>query len=98
MESLTLELHLCFFYNLYSVNVAKRLNDDSFGLVFGINTLLALIFQSTLTLVVISESGFGLGPREQFVVYSAYFGVLACVYGATGVVQIVSELIQRRRQ
>lgn len=78
------------------MNVAKRLSDDSFGLVFGINTLLALVFQAILTLVVISESGFALGPRDQFVVYSGYFVVLAFVYGATGVVQIVYGIIQRR--
>lgn len=77
------------------MNVAKRLSDDSFGLVFGINTLLALVFQAILTLVVISESGFALGARDQFVVYSGYFVVLAFVYGATGVVQIVYGIIQR---
>lgn len=74
---------------MLSVNVAKRLSDDSFGLVFGINTLLALVFQSILTLVVISESGLALGARSQFVVYSGYFMVLALVYGTTGAVQAV---------
>lgn len=81
-----------------SVNVAKRLSDDSFGLVFGINTLAALVFQSVLTLVVISESGLALGARDQFVVYSGYFVVLAFVYGASGVVMEVYRCVVNRRK
>lgn len=81
-----------------SVNVAKRLNDDSFGLVFGINTLAALVFQSVLTLIVISEGGFALGARDQFVVYSAYFVVLAFVYGTTGLLMSVFRCVANHRK
>lgn len=69
-----------------SVNVAKKLLEDSFALIFGMNTLLALMFQAILTVAVISESGFELKAREQFVVYGSYFIALAVIYGITSVV------------
>lgn len=69
--------------------MAKRLKDDTFGLVFGINTLLALIGQTVLTVIVISNKGFALGPRDQFKVNSGYFAVLGVCYAITGVIQLI---------
>ncbi|KAI8129812.1 Folate transporter 1 [Lucilia cuprina] len=60
--------------------VARYLEEDSFGLVFGINTTVALVFQTILTLVVISESGFALSPKGQFTVYAFYFIVVGILY------------------
>lgn len=77
---------------IYSATVAKRLNEDSFALIFGINTLFALIFQSILTLVVVSESGLGLNTRDQFVVFGGYFVVLGCIYGVAGVVSQIYKM------
>lgn len=47
---------------------------------FGINTTMALIFQTILTLVVISETGFALSPKGQFTVYAFYFIVVGILY------------------
>lgn len=69
--------------------MAKRLKDDSFGLVFGLNTMLALVIQTILTVIVISEDGFALEPRDQFKVNSGYFAVLGICYALTGAVQII---------
>ncbi|KAH8420893.1 hypothetical protein KR222_008440 [Zaprionus bogoriensis] len=63
-----------------SAEVARNLQEDSFGLVFGINTLLALIFQSLLTIIVISETGFALNPVDQYTVYAFYFIAVAVIY------------------
>ncbi|KAM8705827.1 hypothetical protein ACLKA7_010167 [Drosophila subpalustris] len=63
-----------------SAEVARNLQEDSFGLVFGINTLLALVFQSLLTVVVISETGFALNPIGQYTVYAFYFIAVAIIY------------------
>lgn len=76
--------------------MAKRLKDDSFGLVFGINTMMALTFQTILTVIVISEDGFAMGPRDQFKVNSGYFVVLGICYAATGLVQLVYRRRCRR--
>ncbi|XP_055536529.1 reduced folate transporter-like isoform X3 [Wyeomyia smithii] len=69
-----------FMITMASATVAKYLEEDSFGLIFGINTFIALAFQSILTVVVISESGLMLSPRDQFKVYGGYFLALALVY------------------
>lgn len=58
---------------LYSAEVAKHLVEDSFGLIFGINTLLALTMQTILTFTVVSEGGFGLDIVGQFIVYGCLF-------------------------
>lgn len=73
--------------------MAKRLNDDCFGLVFGLNTLMALIFQTFLTQVVVT--GLALGAIDSYTIYSAYFAVLGAVYGVAGVVQLFYPLPEK---
>lgn len=75
------------FYVLYSftitvasAEVAKHLEADSYGLVFGINTLAALVMQSVLTLAVVAEGGLALSVVGQFAVLSGYFFVLGGVF------------------
>lgn len=63
-----------------SAIVAENLLDDSFGLIFGINTLAALVLQTILTLVVVTDTGYGLKPREQFFIYGCYFIAVAIMY------------------
>ncbi|EDW67205.1 thiamine transporter 1 [Drosophila virilis] len=63
-----------------SAEVARNLQEDSFGLVFGINTLLALVFQSLLTIIVVSETGFELDAVGQYTVYAFYFIAVAIIY------------------
>ena len=45
--------------------MAKGLNQESYGLVFGINTFMALLFQTILTLIVADNVGLALGPSDQ---------------------------------
>ncbi|XP_055630800.1 thiamine transporter 1-like [Toxorhynchites rutilus septentrionalis] len=84
-----------FMITMASATVAKYLEEDSFGLIFGINTFAALAFQSILTVVVISESGLMLSPRGQFKVYGGYFLALALVYLIPAV---ASSIIHCRRR
>jgi solute carrier family 19 (thiamine transporter), member 2/3 len=83
-----------FMITIASASVAEQLADDSFALIFGINTLLALIFQTTLTIVVIQW--LGLGKRDQFLVYGFYFVGLSAVYFVFSLVQLL--LCRRREQ
>lgn len=53
------------FYN--SSEVAKGLKQESYGLVFGINTFLALLFQTILTLIVADSAGLALSPPDQVI-------------------------------
>lgn len=56
------------------------MEDDSFGLVFGINTLVALILQTILTVTVVSDEGLSLTVFQQYTVYAVYFFVLSAIY------------------
>ncbi|EDW04190.1 thiamine transporter 2 [Drosophila grimshawi] len=60
--------------------IAKNLVDDSFGLVFGINMLVALGLQTILTVVVVTDTGYGLPPKDQYIVYGSYFLCLAAIF------------------
>ncbi|KAH8358631.1 hypothetical protein KR093_001490 [Drosophila rubida] len=64
-----------------SAELASSLLEDSFALIFGINTLVALALQTLLTLVVVSEgSGLNLNTFQQFSVYAFYFVIFGIVY------------------
>ena len=49
-----------------------NINPDSYGLIFGINRFMALVFQTILTLVITDEGGFALSERSQFLAYGSY--------------------------
>ena len=72
--------------------VAQQLADDSFALIFGINQLVALIFQSALTLVIMTW--LNLHIRLQFLIFGCYFIGLAVVYLITSIVKLI---LGRRR-
>ncbi|XP_054273212.1 thiamine transporter 1-like isoform X2 [Macrosteles quadrilineatus] len=58
--------------------VAKHINRDSYGLIFGSTTFIALLLQTCLTYIV--NKVFRLSPRQQFVVYAGYFAVLGLCF------------------
>lgn len=73
-----------------SAELASSLLEDSFALIFGINTLAALAIQTLLTIVVVSESGgLNLTEFEQFTVYAFYFIVIGTVYFVAVIVECV---------
>jgi solute carrier family 19 (thiamine transporter), member 2/3 len=49
----------------HSSEVAKGLKQEAYGLVFGINTFMALAFQTILTLIVADNVGLALEPQDQ---------------------------------
>lgn len=62
-----------------ATEIATNLAEDTFGLIFGFNTLIALVVQTTITLSVVS-SGFKLSPMGQYQVYGYFYIALATVY------------------
>lgn len=76
-----------FMITIASATVAQHLADDSFALIFGINTFFALIFQSVLTVLVISW--LELNTRDQFLVYGFYFVALSLIYLVTSLVKLL---------
>lgn len=62
-----------FMITIASAEVAKHILEDSYGLVFGLNTLIALIVQTLITtLLVTGGVGWALAPRDQFLAYGIY--------------------------
>ncbi|KIH55044.1 reduced folate carrier [Ancylostoma duodenale] len=61
-------------------NLADSLETASYGLVFGLNTFIALVLQSILTLVVTSSFGLALSIRPQFEVYSGCHFVVTAIF------------------
>ena len=59
------KIYFNYFHN--SSEVAKGLKQESYGLVFGINTFLALFFQTILTLIVADSAGLALSPPDQVI-------------------------------
>ncbi|XP_016950075.1 thiamine transporter 1 [Drosophila biarmipes] len=70
-----------------SAEVARNLQEESYGLVFGVNTFVALVFQSLLTMIVVTDTGFELDAVGQYTVYAFYFI-------AVGVLYLVSVLVE----
>nr|CAH7712946.1 unnamed protein product [Callosobruchus chinensis] len=72
-----------FMITVTSSEVAKQIKDESYGLVFGVNTFTALTVQTILTAVVVMKGvGLALAPRDQYFVYG-------CVHICTAVIFIV---------
>lgn len=68
-----------FCITICATEIAKNLCDDAYGLVFGFNTLVALIVQTAVTLSVVSN-GLMLSPSGQFQVYGYFYLVLGVFY------------------
>jgi thiamine transporter 2/3 len=81
------QLILLLFHLFVSSEVAQRISEDSYGLIFGINTFLALLVQTILTLIVADDVGLSLDERSQFVVYGGYHGALAGIFLVITIVQ-----------
>lgn len=62
-----------------ATEIARNLAEDTFGLVFGFNTLVALTVQTIVTLSVVS-SGFKLPISGQYQVYGYFYVALAVCY------------------
>ncbi|XP_011497226.1 PREDICTED: thiamine transporter 1-like [Ceratosolen solmsi marchali] len=63
-----------------SFEVVQHLSEDSYGLIFGINTFFALSLQSVLTFIIINKSSLILDIRFQYLVYAVYFIILGIIF------------------
>lgn len=61
-----------FMITIASSEIAEFIDEDSYGLVFGFNTLVATTLQTIATIGFVSDVGFGLTPRKQYIFF-AYF-------------------------
>jgi len=71
--------------------VATRISNESYGLIFGINTFIAVLVQTLLTIAVTGEDGLALNERNQFKVYGLYNLVLALIFVGGAVMTLISR-------
>lgn len=69
-----------FLITISGAEIAKNLVEDSFGLVFGINTLLGVAAQSLITFIVTSGQVFVLTIFQQYFIYGILFIILGFIY------------------
>uniref|UniRef100_A0A336LUE0 CSON004782 protein n=1 Tax=Culicoides sonorensis TaxID=179676 RepID=A0A336LUE0_CULSO len=80
-----------FTITICSAALARKLEDDSFGLIFGINTFIALVMQSLLTVIVVSGNVLVLDAIQQFYVYAGFYIVFALLYACYHIYSICKK-------
>ncbi|CAG5097559.1 Similar to Slc19a2: Thiamine transporter 1 (Mus musculus) [Cotesia congregata] len=80
-----------------SFEVASKISEDSFGLIFGINVFLGLTFQSLLTYIVTSGNVKKFHIRTQFTIYAGYFAVLALIFALISVFTIIKAYKKKEK-
>nr|XP_040037538.1 thiamine transporter 1 [Gasterosteus aculeatus aculeatus] len=78
--------------------IAASLNMQRYALVFGVNTFLALLLQSLLTVVVVDSAGLGLDVFTQFLIYGGYFVVISVVFLLAGLYKLASRRRSKQQQ
>jgi thiamine transporter 2/3 len=74
-----------FMVTIASAQIAKAIDEDSYGLIFGINTFFSLVSNSILTALVATEGiGFALDPRDQYIVYGSYHLGISLIFIVIG--------------
>lgn len=87
-----------FTITLASAEVAKQLDEDCFGLIFGFNTFLALALQTILTFLFVSGSVFQCDIFQQFLAYCIFFVVLGVIYTGALSYDIFQSLMLKKQQ
>ncbi|XP_058468383.1 thiamine transporter 1 [Solea solea] len=71
--------------------IAASLSMQRYALVFGVNTFIALLLQTLLTLVVVDSAGLGLDVFTQFLIYAGYFAVISAVFFLAWLFKLASK-------
>uniref|UniRef100_A0A8C0R3L3 Thiamine transporter 2-like n=1 Tax=Canis lupus dingo TaxID=286419 RepID=A0A8C0R3L3_CANLU len=65
---------------LITIAIAVNLSVERYALVFGINTFIALVIQTVITVAVVDNQGLGLPVSIQFLIYGSYFSIIAGIF------------------
>uniref|UniRef100_H0W8P1 Solute carrier family 19 member 1 n=1 Tax=Cavia porcellus TaxID=10141 RepID=H0W8P1_CAVPO len=87
-----------FLVPIATFRIASSMCKELCALVFGINTFLATVLKTCITLVVSDKRGLFLDVRSQFRVYFAYFLVLTVVYFLGGLLDVLRHIRQSCHQ
>ncbi|XP_062852867.1 thiamine transporter 1 [Trichomycterus rosablanca] len=73
--------------------IAANLSMKRYALVFGVNTFIALLLQTLLTVTVVDSVGLGLDVCTQFLIYGSYFAAIAVIF----LIAVVYKVATRSR-
>lgn len=89
-------MSIILFLKFYSAEIAKELPEDSYGLVFGVNTFFAYCLQSILTAIVVSDSfNLHLNIFQQMNVYGGVLAFVGFIYFALIVISSIRSMRQK---
>ncbi|KAM4795712.1 thiamine transporter 1 [Rhinophrynus dorsalis] len=71
--------------------IAANLSMECYALVFGVNTFVALVLQTLMTLIVVDSSGLGLDIFTQFMIYGGYFAVISGIFFVSGIYHLTKN-------
>ncbi|XP_068960695.1 thiamine transporter 2 [Petaurus breviceps papuanus] len=77
--------------------IAVNLSMERYALVFGVNTFLALLIQTIMTLIVVDARGLSLHVDIQFLIYGSYFSVIAGIFIVRSIYIIYSFKCQKEK-
>ncbi|XP_027135911.1 solute carrier family 19 member 3b isoform X2 [Larimichthys crocea] len=60
--------------------IAANLSMECYALTFGINTFVALILQTIITLIFVDEAALGLNIVTQFIIYGSYYALISVLF------------------
>ncbi|XP_045337518.1 thiamine transporter 2 isoform X2 [Leopardus geoffroyi] len=78
--------------------IAVNLSVERYALVFGMNTFVALVIQTIMTVIVVDQKGLNLPISIQFLVYGSYFAVIAGIFLMRSIYIICSTKFQEQPQ
>ncbi|VDM19208.1 unnamed protein product [Wuchereria bancrofti] len=61
-------------------NLARKMIGESYGLVFGLNSFIALLLQTLLTIIVPDQHGLHMPVRQQFLVYAGCHAFIGTIF------------------
>lgn len=87
-----------FLVPIATFQIASSLSQELRALVFGVNTFLATVLKTVITVIVSDKRGLGLPVPSQFLIYSVYFLVLFVAYFFAAVLAGLRHFRQGRHQ
>ncbi|XP_043852605.1 thiamine transporter 2 [Dromiciops gliroides] len=77
--------------------IAVNLSMERYALVFGVNTFMALVIQTIMTLIVVDSRGLSLHIDIQFLIYGTYFFVIAGIFIVRSIYIIYSTKCKKEK-
>ncbi|CEF60747.1 Reduced folate carrier family and Major facilitator superfamily domain, general substrate transporter-containing protein [Strongyloides ratti] len=72
-------------------NIAKKMMCESYGLVFGVNSFIALVMQSIIAGVISDKRGLGMDVRSQYIVYCGCHLLIAIIFLCSVINTLISN-------